>query len=579
MDSPSRLIEEFSKAYIDEERSFRKKLDQHADEQDRLHREALAKSLREHEEVRLSAERARERLELEMERVKRQQEEAERAALERARRTKAEEEAALERRKVEEAKRQEQQLREAAARQRELEETQHRMAEQKRQQEADKVKREQERAKAESDRKAKEEAEAQEKAKAANHVRFTPSVAGGSVGSSAGPPSATQPAAQTNGTPAPSQPNVPLTLAQKRTAGSNFTATTGTLMPQGIITEPDEVDTEHQRYLDLHKRLKTMRSKTLSDYEARNKALKAKLGDMRRELNKTMGQLNKQDRKASAAAVSNVLSPSRIRIQANTCRLQHREFKRILLDAKMMTDVTVDISQFIVSVPATKVSEGAQNTQFPAALLFLLNHFCKQLMSQLAQEVAADISMAEPIGIAAATIFAAPDFRFNGISLIDVLWAKYHKACPVLFGMRGPENTREGRERVGWPPGMPEKERDDRMKGFAAGFAAITLRDFSKSANSNPAPNHLFWTSLARILNTPPAERVSTQYVVVQNMLQVSIPRFIGFYGSAAIAALRKATGEFPENGPRQENGRMNSRADLLRSLPGSWEKEYQFSL
>lgn len=245
----------------------------------------------------------------------------------------------------------------------------------------------------------------------------------------------------------------------------------------------------------------------------------------------------------------------------------------------MMTDVTVDITQFIVSVPATKILEGVQNTQFPAALLFLLNHFCKQLMSQLAQEVAADISMAEPIGIAAATIFAAPDFRFNGISLIDVLWAKYHKACPVLFGMRGPENTREGRERVGWPPGMPEKERDDRMKGFAAGFAAITLRDFSKSANSNPAPNHLFWTSLARILNTPPAERVSTQYVVVQNMLQVSIPRFIGFYGSAAIAALKKATGEFAENGPREANGRMNSRADLLRSLPGSWEKEYQFSL
>lgn len=242
-----------------------------------------------------------------------------------------------------------------------------------------------------------------------------------------------------------------------------------------------------------------------------------------------------------------------------------------------MTDVTVDISQFIVSVPATKVKEGMQDTQYPAALLFLLNHFAKQLINQLAQEVAADISMAEPIGIAAAMVFAAPEFRFNGISLIDVLWAKYHKVCPVLFGMYGPEDTAKGRESVGWPPGMPEKDRDDRMKGFAAGFAAITLRDFSKSANSNPAPNHLFWTSLARILNTPPERRVSTQYVVVQNMLQVSIPRFIGFFGSAAIAALKKATGEFPDNGPKV-NGRMNSRADLLKSLPSSWEKEFHFS-
>ena len=580
VDSPSRLIEEFSKAYIDEERSFKRKLDEQADEQDRLHREALAKSLREHEEVRMSAERARERLELEMERVKRQQEEAEREALERARRAKAEEEAAAERRKVEEAKRQEQLMREAAARQRELEETQRRVEEQKRQQDAEKAKREQDRVEAETERKAKEQAEAQQKAqadaRATNHVRFTPSVAGGSVGSSAGAPPATQPTTQLNGAASTSQPSVPLTLAQKRTAAPGFIATTGTLMPQWIVTQPEDVIAEHQRYLDLHSRLKTMRSKTLSDYEAQDRELKVKLGDMRRELNKTMGQLNKQDKKASAAAVSDPILLKHV--QANISSSQHREFKRILLEAKTMNSVTVDISQFIVNVPATKVKQGVQKTQFPAALLFLLNHFAKMLINQLAQEVAADITMAEPIGIAAATVFAAPDFRFNGISLIDVLWAKYHKVCPVLFGMYGSENTHEGRAKVGWSPGMPEKDRDDRMKGFAAGFAAITLRDFSKSPNSNPAPNHLFWTSLARILNTPPDQRVSTQYVVVQNMLQISISRFVNFYGSAAIAALKKATGEFPESGPRV-GGRISSRADLLKSLPGSWEKEFRFAL
>lgn len=244
-----------------------------------------------------------------------------------------------------------------------------------------------------------------------------------------------------------------------------------------------------------------------------------------------------------------------------------------------MTDITVDISQFIVSVPATKVREGVQNTQFPAALLFLLSHFAKQLVSQLAQEVAADIGMAEPIGIAAATIFAAPDFRFNGISLIDVLWAKYHRICPVLFGIRGRENTLAGRERVGWFQGTDMKEHGNRMKGFAAGFAAITLRDFSKSANSNPAPNHLFWTSLARILNTPPNERLSTQYVVVQNMLQVSVPRFIGFYGSAAVAALKKATGEFPTTGAKGPDGKMNPWADVLTSLPTQWQKDFSFTL
>ena len=73
-----------------------------------------------------------------------------------------------------------------------------------------------------------------------------------------------------------------------------------------------------------------------------------------------------------------------------------------------MTDVTVDISQYIVSVPADKIKDGLQDTQYPAALLFLLSHFAKQLISQLAQEAAVDIGMAEPIGIATATIFAAP---------------------------------------------------------------------------------------------------------------------------------------------------------------------------
>jgi len=244
-----------------------------------------------------------------------------------------------------------------------------------------------------------------------------------------------------------------------------------------------------------------------------------------------------------------------------------------------MSEITVDIAQFIVSVPEAKIKESVQNTQYPAALLFLLNHFAKQLVSQLAQEASVDTSMAEPVGIATATIFAAPEFRFNGISLIDLVWAKYHKVCPVLFGISGPESTSAGKQRVGWLNGIDAKEHVDRMRGFGAGFASITLRDFSKSVNSNPAPNHLFWTSLARILNTPPNERVSTQYVVTYNMLEHSVPRFVGFYGSAAITALKKATGDFPANGVRNAEGKLNSRATILMTLPSTWEKSLGFTL
>jgi nucleoporin GLE1 len=259
--------------------------------------------------------------------------------------------------------------------------------------------------------------------------------------------------------------------------------------------------------------------------------------------------------------------------------------REVLKQAAQMQQVMVDITPYLVSMPPGKLQEAGSNTQYPAALLFLLNHFAKSIINQLASEASRDTNTADPIGILAVTIFAAPEFLFSGHSLIDILWAKYHKVCPVLFGIYGTEKTHAGRARLGWrmDEGAEVNTQDhyDNMTGLAAGFSAITLRDFTKSANKSPAPVHLFWTSLARILNTPNNEQTPTHYVVLNYMLKNSVPRFIGFYGMAAIAALRTACIGFPSGGgPLDPSGTGSSPFVLaVQSLPDNWQRDLNLTL
>ena len=69
-----------------------------------------------------------------------------------------------------------------------------------------------------------------------------------------------------------------------------------------MLTPKQEREAEHQRYLNLHKQLKVMRSETLE--QAKQIGLKNQLGDMRRDIKKIMGQLNKVDKAANRQAVS-----------------------------------------------------------------------------------------------------------------------------------------------------------------------------------------------------------------------------------------------------------------------------------
>ncbi len=196
--------------------------------------------------------------------------------------------------------------------------------------------------------------------------------------------------------------------------------------------------------------------------------------------------------------------------------------------------------------------EGATHNepQLPSLFLYLLNQFSKAIINQFIQECGGQPKTADPIGVVTAMIFSNKAYLWRGQTLIDILMAKFRVACPVLFGHRGSEKTEQGRARLGWKREsagwVPEQLHINRMQGLGVGYAAISLRDFSKSPNKNPWPPSRYWASMARILNTPPPEIANTQCVVLRSMIEHYEERFMTFYGTAAIAALRKALVEFP---------------------------------
>lgn len=224
-----------------------------------------------------------------------------------------------------------------------------------------------------------------------------------------------------------------------------------------------------------------------------------------------------------------------------------REIQRVLLNAQTIREPSVNVASFIVSSP----TDGSPIMQ-SGCYIYLLNIFAKCVINQLINEASLKPEIAEPIGIMTSTIFSLAPFRTGeGISLIDILLAKYHKACPVLWGIFGDEKTAKGRNRIGWRKTedgewVSEQDHVGRMSGLGAGYAALSLRDFSRAKNANPYPPANYWKSLSYIINTPGAETQPTHFLVLKGLLEGYIAKFVQFYGQAAVVALRKALVDFP---------------------------------
>jgi len=212
-------------------------------------------------------------------------------------------------------------------------------------------------------------------------------------------------------------------------------------------------------------------------------------------------------------------------------------------------------------------------------LLYLLNHFAKSAIRQLLQEASVDTPAADPVGVMVCSVFSVPEYRWNGQSLIDVLWAKYHVVCPPLFGIYGPENTGAGQRALQMHRARDTNDHYNRMTGLGAGFSAITLRDFSRSRNRNPAPNRMWWESMARILNLPPGQPQPTHYILVKAMIDEYVPRIMQIFASAGKAALRTAVRDFPQKGPRSPDGRLTSEVIAVETMQLTLQQKYGLTL
>ncbi|EEP81044.1 conserved hypothetical protein [Uncinocarpus reesii 1704] len=292
---------------------------------------------------------------------------------------------------------------------------------------------------------------------------------------------------------------------------------------------PQEI-AEHQRYLALHKHFKQFRK-----YMSLNNTW----GDMRRTIKKCVGQLLTDDKAANRTPTNEIVTT--------------------LKKASTLQEPSVDIRQFIAFPPPHIASEEGR---VPALLIYLLNIFSKAIIAQLAAEAGITPKCAGPLGVLAAQVFSMDAFVYKGCPMIDILLAKYHFVCPVLWGFYGSESTEMGKTALGWlrdEPGGPFVSRqvhEERMIGLGAGFAAISLRDFSRTSRQNPLPNTHFWKALSNIVNVPPEEVQDTHLTVLGAMLKFSAPRVVGFWGDLGLLALRNAIVTFPGSLPKKSRAR-----------------------
>ncbi|KKZ68600.1 hypothetical protein EMCG_01050 [[Emmonsia] crescens] len=321
---------------------------------------------------------------------------------------------------------------------------------------------------------------------------------------------------------------------------------------------PEQI-AEHQRYLELHQHLKKFRRYMVAETK-KNPILKQHMGDMRRTIKKCVGQLVTDDKVAN--------------------RTPTNEITAVLKKALTLTEPSVDVRQFLAFPPQhLTASTNEAETKAPALLLYLLSIFSKAIVAQLIAEAGINPKYAEPLGVLTAQIFSMDSFTYNGISMIDLILAKYHAVCPVLWGFYGNEATDAGKVAIGWwrerrgdeqqqQPGrfISPQTHEERMIGLGAGFAAISLRNFSKTTRKNPVPNTYFWRACANILNVPPGEVQDTHLLVLSALLRHSAPRIVGFWGDVGLALLRRAVVEFPAAlGARKSAARAS--VEILRDV------------
>ncbi|KAF2832908.1 hypothetical protein CC86DRAFT_1841 [Ophiobolus disseminans] len=513
-DSPSRQIAiEFNLKLNVSDRNFNEQLDQADAVRAKKHERDLAIAQEEHMKVFRGAELEVQRILLEEEQARRRREEEQKREIERLQREKAQEEADAQRRALEARQREEEAAHRAAEHRRQLQETEARL---KAQQEQQAAAERQAKEKEEADRKAQDAAHAAEKAKLQQAV------------SSPAPRPA--PAAAPTATPTSAPP----------TASASAPATTA------------HAEQVHAKYLELHARMKEFRVAFANQHKQKSSPLKGPVGDTRRNIRLRLGQIN-TDRKDSVAAIK---------------KLREDSFNVAL----STPGPTIDIRPFLISQDIPRLANEAE-AQYPAFLLYMWICFEKFVLKQFEKEAAStDGRTIQEIGLIAASLLADQRYMWKGIPLTDILVAKLHRICPILFGIRGTMNTMPGRARLGWLPidkSEPNEEQyGQRMRGLGAGYAALSLRSFNAKAPAIPMSE--YWRAVVSICNTPAEHLWPGHFAILYGLVRDYHKKFLSFYGAQARGVLRRATYDLPARAPP----RCKDAAGPVSVLPLGWKKE-----
>lgn len=335
-------------------------------------------------------------------------------------------------------------------------------------------------------------------------------------------------------------------------------AVSATTMSSSARTNPG-VEARHQRYLEIHQRLKEFRRNFWEECK-KNKDIKTKVGDLRRSIKTSVGQLVEPTPESKGANAKPTLT-----------------IRTAMQQATQLQAPPVNLNDFLLN----PVDSSAGPPQAPSVLIYALNIFSKAIITQFSNESGVNTKAAEPAGILVASVFSQPEMQYGGRPLIDILLAKMHKVCPVLFGIYGPEKTAEGKQRLGWRKEdgafVSDNRHGERMTGLGAGFAAIALRNFSKSTHKNPYPPANYWEAFATILNTPANHVQPSHLLVLKGMIENGSERFITFFNSAGLVALRRALRDLPASLPA--NLQKSPACSALALLSETLKRDKQIEL
>lgn len=516
MESPTqRLILEFSQMLLRSDEAFTKNLDKTAAESAQTYQQQLLKAADEHEKVRTEAELEQKRLVEEQEAQQREREEKIRRDLERLEAEKARE---ARERELEAKKREAEAARQAAEHQRKLQEAEAKARAQRDEEEAAQRKEQQREKEA---RKAQAAAEAA-KAKANALKQPVP--------------------------PAQAPSTVP--VSSLLTSSKPAAAPTSTPSPAASAGAPPSADVEiiHTKYMELHRRMKEFWKPFKKECATPGNPMKALVGDLRRDMRKCISQVSvsRQD--------------SKVIIQ---------KLRAIFATARNAGGPTVDIRPFVISrdIPPLSADEQAQ---YPAILLYAFICFEKFVIKQFANEAANDDGrVTNELGVIAASLMMDKDLIWNGVPLVDLLLAKYHSACPILFGVHGDMKNVEGMRRLGCISAGEQLQLNDyhqRMLGLGCGFAAMSLR-----AVASPAiPMSEYWRALSRLCNTPVDAIYSGHFYVLKGLVRDQAKKFIMLYGVPGKALLRHAVTVLPKRAP----ARAKAAAGIASVLPDTWKAQ-----